>query len=202
MQLGAAVFLNQSTPRTLQSAAGKVARVHQKTHGVLWFCPCLMGPLWVASPPTKTPTGQCLPHIPDPISGNTSVACRRVLAIRKWWGWLGGYKWNSNLTSFPNSKECHVPGYKLEYMSHTTWGFISHDSMTAEDPLPRLVADQSCLRCWGNWNTQKKIQQTTVMFCHYIWCFDNDIYLVLHGKDHTYLYVIICLWVYFICISS
>ena len=93
-----------------------------------WLCPCLMGPLWVASPPTATPTG-CLPHIPDPISGNTSVACRRVLAIRKWWGWLGGYKWNSNLTSFPNSKECHVPGYKVEYVSRYKGVYISwlHD---------------------------------------------------------------------------
>lgn len=75
--------------------------------------------------------------------------------------------------------------------------------MTAEDPLPRLVADQSCLRCWGN--TQKKIQQTTVMFCHYIWCVDIYTYIYiwhldLHGKDHTYQYVIICWWVYFIYI--
>ena len=88
-----------------------------KPMGVWWFCPCWMGPLWVASPPTATPTGQCLPHIPDPISGNTSVACRRVMAIRKWGGLLGGYKWNSNLISFPNSKECHVPGYKVEYLT-------------------------------------------------------------------------------------
>lgn len=131
--------LNQSTPRTLQSAAGTAARVHQKTHeyaikkslkthGFLMVLSLFNGStLGRLSTNRNTNRAVSASH-PRPHFWQHQRCLPEAFGYAEW-GWLGGYKWNSNLTSFPNSKECHVPGYKVEYVSHYMGVYISwlHD---------------------------------------------------------------------------